>query len=89
LTRSVPELFSLSVYPVHDHSGDTVLPQLFGGRMPKLKQLALKYFVSWPTGYFRSLTHLALYSQPFDTRPSTSTFLDFIENSPRLEVITL
>ncbi|KAJ7577154.1 hypothetical protein C8J56DRAFT_1031543 [Mycena floridula] len=87
LTRSVPELFSLSAYS--EHPGDTVLPQLFGGRMPKLKQLSLRHFAVWPTGYFHNLTHLALYDQPFDTRPSTSTFLDFIANSPLLEVIIL
>ncbi|KAJ7588828.1 hypothetical protein C8J56DRAFT_1164513 [Mycena floridula] len=89
LTRSAPELFSLSVYPDQHYSGDTVLPPLFGGRMPKLKQLALRYFVSWPTGYFHNLTHLILLDQQVHARPSTSTFLDFMETSPLLEVLIL
>ncbi|KAJ7598357.1 hypothetical protein C8J56DRAFT_913837 [Mycena floridula] len=85
MTRSVPELVSLSIDPMA--SGTTVLPPIFGGRMPKLRQLTLSRFSSWPTGYFHNLTHLALCVQPYPDRPSTSMFLDFIEHSPRLEVI--
>ncbi|KAJ7576124.1 hypothetical protein C8J56DRAFT_765491, partial [Mycena floridula] len=78
-----PQLFSLSVRGLD--SGDTVLPP----GVPGLRQLTLIYFALWPTGYFHDLTHLALCSQPYPDRPSTLIFLDFIEHSPLLEVITL
>ncbi|KAJ7598348.1 hypothetical protein C8J56DRAFT_913822 [Mycena floridula] len=87
LTHSVPELISLSIDRAT--SATTILPAIFGGRMPKLRQLTLSRVSSWPTGYFHDLTHLALSSQSYSDRPSTSIFLDFIEHSLRLEVITL
>ncbi|KAJ7576125.1 hypothetical protein C8J56DRAFT_837411 [Mycena floridula] len=88
LTRSAPELFSLSVYSLSPVAS-TALPPLFAGQMPRLRQLALAHFVSWPTGYFHNLTHLALCDQPYHARLSTSMFLDFLEHSPLLEVMIL
>ncbi|KAJ7585335.1 hypothetical protein C8J56DRAFT_121115 [Mycena floridula] len=89
MTQSVPQLFSLTVVPF-EPVGNLTLPPLFGGQTPKLRQLALRYFTSWPTGYFYNLTHFCLYAQPDHIfRPSTTTFLDFIEHSPRLEILTL
>ncbi|KAJ7576127.1 hypothetical protein C8J56DRAFT_973162 [Mycena floridula] len=89
LTHSLPELFSLTIWPL-EPAGDTALPPHFAGRMPKLRQVTLRHFTSWPTGYFHNLTHLCLYAQTAPTaRASTAEFLGFIENSPYLEVLTL
>lgn len=65
-----------------------VLPPIFQGNMPRLKKLALSYYTSWPSGYFKGLTHLYLCTQA-QTRPTTSEFLDFLEGSPLLEVLSL
>ncbi|KAK0244958.1 hypothetical protein EDD85DRAFT_943307 [Armillaria nabsnona] len=67
----------------------STLPKLFTGKMPKLKQLCLGYFTSWPQNYFKNLTHLCLIDQDRLTRPSTSEFLDFLESSPCLEKLAL
>ncbi|PBK61514.1 hypothetical protein ARMSODRAFT_1025641 [Armillaria solidipes] len=93
LTNSAPNLVSLSLLPNHQpHMAaglSSTLSKLFMGEMPKLKQLSLGYFTSWPQNYFRNLTHLCLISQDTLTRPSTSEFLDFLELSPRLEKLAL
>lgn len=57
--------------------------------MPKLKQLCLGYFTSWPKRYFTNLTHLCLYNQDQLLRPCTSDFLDILESSPQLESLAL
>ncbi|KAK0448429.1 uncharacterized protein EV420DRAFT_1647330 [Desarmillaria tabescens] len=93
LTNGAPNLVSLSLLPNHHpHTAVGVsskLSKLFMGEMPKLKQLCLGYFTSWPQEYFKDLTHLCLYEQDTFTRPSTSDFLDFLESSPRLEKLAL
>ncbi|KAK0199493.1 hypothetical protein DFS33DRAFT_1367452 [Desarmillaria ectypa] len=65
------------------------LRKLFNDEIPKLKQLCLGYFTSWPKGYFTNLTHLCLYDQDRSSRPSTSNFLDILESSPQLETLAL
>ncbi|KAK0448431.1 uncharacterized protein EV420DRAFT_1252766, partial [Desarmillaria tabescens] len=65
------------------------LHKLFNDEMPRLKQLCLGYFTSWPKGYFTNLTHLCLYDQDRSSRPSTSNFLDILESSPQLETLAL
>lgn len=93
LTNSAPNFVSLSLLPNHQpHMAvglSSTLSKLFMGEMPKLKQLCLGYFTSWPQNYFKNLTHLCLFSQDTLTRPSTSEFLDFLESSPRLEKLAL
>ncbi|KAJ7588835.1 hypothetical protein C8J56DRAFT_1078083 [Mycena floridula] len=89
ITQPASELSSLTIAPLNP-VGDMALPQLFAGRTPNLRQLSLRYFTSWPPGYFHNLTHFYLYVQPEQMfRPSTTTFLDFLEQSPLLEVLTL
>ncbi|KAJ7034967.1 hypothetical protein C8F04DRAFT_1259330 [Mycena alexandri] len=67
----------------------SVLPPIFRGHMPKLKHLALGYFTSWPKGYFRNITSLCLYHQKESSWSSTTEFLDFLADSPRIEEICL
>lgn len=93
LTNSAPNLVSLSLLPNHQPripgGLSSTLSKLFGGEMPKLKQLCLGHFTSWPQNYFQNLTHLCLVEQDTLTRPSTSEFLDFLGSSPRLEKLAL
>lgn len=67
----------------------TVFPSLFNNEMPRLRQLSLSYYTSWPRGYFRNLSHLLLFDQSHTGRPTTSMFLDFLEASPLLEELAL
>lgn len=87
LSRPAPRLFSLTIDD-KGQNGDALAP-IFGGEMPVLRQLALKHFTSWPPGYFENLTHLCLYNQEVFSRPSTSSFLDYLEASPLLEDLVL
>lgn len=91
LSSPAPQLISLSLAPKNlaDDIPGSALPPIFDGKMPKLKMLTLGVFTSWPSGYFTGLTHLNLWGQPNSDRPSTSEFLDFLESSPRLEVLCL
>ncbi|KAJ7284905.1 hypothetical protein C8J57DRAFT_1289813 [Mycena rebaudengoi] len=86
-----PRLRSLTIDVNRDGLPDlgSVLPPIFAGRMPKLKQVALGHFSSWPLGYFQRLTHLCLYNQKENNWPSTSEFLDFLRCSPLLEELAL
>lgn len=84
-----PQLFSLAISTNGKDFVDGVLPPLFSGEMPNLQQLSLKYFTSWPKGYFGGLTHLCLYDQCDETRSTTADFLDLLEASPRLEELAL
>ncbi|KAF8888685.1 hypothetical protein CPB85DRAFT_1231694, partial [Mucidula mucida] len=66
------------------------LESLFDGCMPRLRELCLEHYTSWPSGYFHNLTRLCLYKQSFGmTRPTTASFLDFLEHSPLLETLVL
>ncbi|KAG7439967.1 uncharacterized protein BT62DRAFT_976420 [Guyanagaster necrorhizus] len=91
--NAAPNLVSLSLLPNrrrHVALGvSSTLSKLFMGDMPKLKQLCLGFFTSWPPDYFKNLTHLCLHNQDTLTRPSTSEFLDFLESSPLLEKLAL
>ncbi|KAK0475274.1 hypothetical protein IW261DRAFT_1496739 [Armillaria novae-zelandiae] len=93
LTNSAPNVVSLSLLLDHQTpmAGglSSTLSKLFMGEMPKLKQLCLGYFTSWPENYFKNLTHLYLINQDKLTRPSTSEFLDFLGLSPHLEKLAL
>ncbi|KAJ7576131.1 hypothetical protein C8J56DRAFT_973165 [Mycena floridula] len=94
MSKPAPQLFSLSINNAYSaavpwHMTTDVLPPIFQGKMPLLKQLSLKGFSSWPTGYFHGLTHLYLHGQSDASRPTTSGFLDFLEHSPELEILTL
>ncbi|KAK0488982.1 hypothetical protein IW261DRAFT_1442571 [Armillaria novae-zelandiae] len=60
-----------------------------GGVLPPIRQLCLAHFTSWPAGLFTNLTHLCLHDQSDVGRMTTSEFLDFIEQSPRLEELNL
>lgn len=84
-----PRLNSLSIE--FEEGGDLsgVLPPIFCGHMPALKQLALRHFTSWPKGYFHHLTSLCLSYQQESSLPTTANFLDFLESSPRLEELAL
>ncbi|THU92356.1 hypothetical protein K435DRAFT_594536, partial [Dendrothele bispora CBS 962.96] len=97
LNVSAPKLRSMTIIsdkpPFHFAGpGTDVLPSIFNGEMPSLKMLLLTYYTSWPSGYFRNLTHLCLLDQcnvQPTSRPSTSEFLDFLEMSPQLEYLFL
>ncbi|KAJ7475771.1 hypothetical protein FB451DRAFT_256355 [Mycena latifolia] len=84
-----PRLESLTIEVAEQRDLSSALPPIFAGRMPKLRQLALGYFTSWPKGYFHNLSALCLYNQKENSWPSTSEFLDFLESSPRLEELAL
>ncbi|KAF7330453.1 Arp2/3 complex subunit [Mycena venus] len=84
-----PRLDSLLIEVEDREELSGVLPPIFCGHMPKLRQLALGYFTSWPKGYFRNLTSLCLYNQREGSLPTTSEFLDFLESSPHLEELAL
>ncbi|KAJ6505926.1 hypothetical protein DFH09DRAFT_283822 [Mycena vulgaris] len=85
-----PRLESLLIDVVAGQNDlSSALPPVFAGRMPKLRQLALGYFTSWPKGYFHNLASVCLYHQKENSWPSTSEFLDFLESSPRLEELSL
>ncbi|KAK7458033.1 hypothetical protein VKT23_009941 [Stygiomarasmius scandens] len=94
LNVPAPELASLTI--ISDKPpyilGTNILPSLFSGQMPSLKQLTLAYYTRWPSGYFQHLTHLCLVDQCNATptsRLATSEFLDFLQQSPRLEYLIL
>ncbi|KAJ7707798.1 hypothetical protein B0H17DRAFT_918107, partial [Mycena rosella] len=84
-----PRLESLTIEVAGQEDVSSTLPPIFAGHMPKLRQLALGHFTSWPKGYFHNLSALCLHNQPTDSWPSTSEFLDFIESSPCLEELAL
>jgi hypothetical protein len=84
-----PRLNSLLMQVEEREELDGVLPPIFCGHMPKLRQLALGYFTSWPTGYFHNLTSLCLYHQRESSLPTTTEFLDFLEFSPHMEELVL
>ncbi|KAJ6513393.1 hypothetical protein C8R45DRAFT_345807 [Mycena sanguinolenta] len=84
-----PRLKSLLIECEDQEEWSGVLPPIFCGRMPKLRQLALGCFTSWPKSYFHNLTSLCLYHQRVNTLPTTAEFLDFLEFSPRMEELAL
>ncbi|KAJ7274521.1 hypothetical protein B0H12DRAFT_1089096 [Mycena haematopus] len=84
-----PRLSSLSIEGDEQEEWGDILPPIFSGHMPKLRQLALGYFTSWPKGYFHNLTSLCLYNQRGSSLPTTTEFLDFLEFSPRIEELAL
>ncbi|KAJ7170591.1 hypothetical protein C8R43DRAFT_874978, partial [Mycena crocata] len=84
-----PQLKSLMIEVEGREGLSSSLPPIFAGRMPKLRQLALGYFTSWPKGYFHNLTHLSLYNQKENGWPSTAEFLDFLQSSPHIEELAL
>ncbi|KAJ6531708.1 hypothetical protein B0H19DRAFT_451653 [Mycena capillaripes] len=84
-----PRLNSLLIEVEEREDLSGVLPPIFCGHMPKLKQLALGYFTSWPKDYFHNLTSLCLYDQRESSLPTTTKFLDFLESSPRIEELAL
>ncbi|KAF7375015.1 Glycosyltransferase family 49 protein [Mycena sanguinolenta] len=84
-----PRLNSLLIEAEDQEEWNSVLPPIFCGNMPKLRQLALGYFTSWPKGYFHNLTSLCLYHQRASTLPTTTEFLDFLEFSPHIEELAL
>ncbi|KAG7090799.1 hypothetical protein E1B28_009883 [Marasmius oreades] len=92
LTSPAPSLQSLSIgtYGKDPAVAGGVLPQLFHSQTPRLTQLDLEYFTSWPSNHFHNLTHICLSYQDESTRPTTSTFLDFLEaSSQTLEELAL
>ncbi|KAG7444923.1 uncharacterized protein BT62DRAFT_863545, partial [Guyanagaster necrorhizus] len=86
---AAPHLVSLTIMTEGRDVVGGVLPQLFSGQMPNVRQLCLAHFTSWPVGLFTNLTHLCLHDQCDVGRMTTSEFLDFIEQSPRLEELNL
>ncbi|THU89138.1 hypothetical protein K435DRAFT_573640, partial [Dendrothele bispora CBS 962.96] len=89
LLEPAPLLQSLSILCSWKDITGGVLPQMFSGVTPKLSHLFLEHFTSWPSNHFRNLTHLCLFNQDLDTLPTTSIFLDFLEDSPTLEELAL
>ncbi|KAJ8087096.1 hypothetical protein PM082_005924 [Marasmius tenuissimus] len=83
LTSPAPMLQSLSIgtYGKDPAVAGGALPALFSSQTPRLVQVDLEYFTSWPQDHFHNLTHLCLSYQNEPTRPSTQAFLDFLEAS--------
>jgi len=88
-SSEAPLLTSLTVLTDGENVVNGVLPMIFSGKTPRLTQLCLKYFTSWPFNEFSGLTHLCLYNQHESTRPTTSSFLEFLASSPQLEHLSL
>ncbi|KAK7448128.1 hypothetical protein VKT23_013887 [Stygiomarasmius scandens] len=86
-TKSVPVLESLSVFAHSSQSG--ILPPLFAGHMPRLRQISMKHYTCWPANQFSNLTHVCLFDQDISSIPTTTQFLDFLESSPFLEELAL
>ncbi|KAF9259620.1 hypothetical protein L218DRAFT_874364, partial [Marasmius fiardii PR-910] len=92
LTSPAPSLESLSIgtYGKDPMVAGGILPPLFNDQTPRLTQLDLEYFTSWPSNHFHNLTHICLSYQNESTRPTTSVFLDFLEASAQtLEELAL
>ncbi|KAL0578232.1 hypothetical protein V5O48_003769 [Marasmius crinis-equi] len=83
LTSPAPMLESLSIgtYGKDPAVAGGILPVIFDSQMPRLTQVDLEYFTSWPRDHFHNLTHLCLSYQNEATRPTTSAFLDFLQSS--------
>ncbi|KAF5358817.1 hypothetical protein D9758_008568 [Tetrapyrgos nigripes] len=88
-SSAAPLLTSLTILTDGEQAIDGVLPVVFAGETPNLRQLCLKHFTSWPSNSFECLTHLCLYNQHESSRPTTSAFLDFLASSPRLQNLSL
>ncbi|KAJ3735059.1 hypothetical protein DFJ43DRAFT_69780 [Lentinula guzmanii] len=88
LVDPAPNLFSLTLRTDGKDVTNGILPPIFAGEMPSLKELTLEHFTIWPTTYFHNLTSLSLSDQAF-SRPTTLGFLDFLQNSPMLEKLAL
>jgi hypothetical protein len=84
-----PNLESLTIATDSKEGVNVVLPTLFGGQTPRLTQLTLEHFTSWPGNSFHNLTHLCLYDQSEIGRQSTSEFLDLLESCPLLQRLNL
>ncbi|KAJ3760162.1 hypothetical protein F5878DRAFT_515853, partial [Lentinula raphanica] len=83
-----PNLVSLTLRTDGKDVPNGTLPPIFAGEMPLLKELTLEHFTVWPTTHFHNLTSLCLSDQAFN-RPTTQAFLDFLQNSPMLEMLAL
>ncbi|KAJ3988681.1 hypothetical protein F5890DRAFT_1391488, partial [Lentinula detonsa] len=88
LVDPAPNLVSLTLRTDGKDVTNGILPPIFAGEMPSLKELTLEHFTIWPTTYFHNLTSLSLSDQAF-SRPTTLGFLDFLQNSPMLEKLAL
>jgi len=83
-----PELKALTI-ALDLSTNDHILPTIFDGHTPKLTKLTLSSFTSWPGNQFNGLTHLCLYNQMPEHRPSMSEFLQFLEGCPDMEELVL
>ncbi|THU81775.1 hypothetical protein K435DRAFT_972231 [Dendrothele bispora CBS 962.96] len=88
-SSEAPLLTSLTILTDGEHVVNGALPVVFKGSTPRLTKLCLKYFTSWPFNEFIGLTHLCLYNQHELSRPTTSSFLEFLASSPQLEHLSL
>ncbi|KAF9073190.1 hypothetical protein BDP27DRAFT_315320 [Rhodocollybia butyracea] len=89
LSSAAPNLLSLTLRTDGKDVLGGVLPSVFDGDMPQLREVTLEHFTSWPPSYFHNLTALSLSDQAFN-RPTTLAFLDFLENSSHtLEILAL
>ncbi|KAE9403500.1 hypothetical protein BT96DRAFT_796542, partial [Gymnopus androsaceus JB14] len=89
LVDPAPSLVGLSILTRGGQVNGGFLPPIFAGEMPLLREVALEHFTSWPTNYFHNLSSLYLLNQVFFSRPTTLAFLDFLENSPRLQKLAV
>ncbi|PCH41784.1 hypothetical protein WOLCODRAFT_163373 [Wolfiporia cocos MD-104 SS10] len=69
--------------------GECELPQMFAGCTPRLERLVVSGFTSWPGNTFANLRRVCLDDQVESSRPSLSSFLEFLALSPRLEELIL
>ncbi|EED82163.1 predicted protein [Postia placenta Mad-698-R] len=67
----------------------TLLPHMFSGFAPRLRQIYLSPLCLRPVDYFANLTHLRLANQADNWEWKLSTLLDTLEASPNLEVLDL
>ncbi|KAE9397755.1 hypothetical protein BT96DRAFT_60600 [Gymnopus androsaceus JB14] len=74
LVDPAPTLCSLTLRTDGKDVVGGVLPPIFAGEMPRLRELTLEHFTSWPTNYFHNLTSLSLSDQPFHRPTDPSVF---------------
>lgn len=67
----------------------TLLPHMFSGFAPCLRQIYLSPLCLRPVNYFANLTHLRLANQADNWEWTLSTLLDTLEASPNLTVLDL
>lgn len=81
----LPNAETLNITVAEYHAA--ALPRLFDGELPKLKELSIERFISWPVDLFVNLTRVTL--REMQTPITFNFILEFLTQSPALEELTL